>query len=284
MKILAAVLFLAAAPSPARAQGDGEIVRVNGTPIRQSEVLERLWKRYGPETLEEMIDELLLRQAAQARKVQTSTGEVDKRLSRLRARFPDDKLFQSQLERSGTSMEGLKTDLAEQIAREKLLVKERGLSVKDEEVKKSFQERRDDLGTPKAVHLRHILVAEEAQAREIAEKVRGGGDFKALAKERSLAPTGKVNGGDYGFVSQGMLPPEIDRIAFSMADGELKVVPSERGFHILQALAKKAAVPAEYAKVKDELKDLLLQEKVNRALPDYLKELRRKAEIKPQGR
>ena len=55
---LAAVLLTAALAPAARAAvpGDFDVVRVNGTPIRQSEVLERLWKRHGSQTLEEMVD------------------------------------------------------------------------------------------------------------------------------------------------------------------------------------------------------------------------------------
>ena len=50
---------LCAILTPALAEpGDREIVKVNGTSIRQSEVFERLWQRHGNETVEEMIDEL----------------------------------------------------------------------------------------------------------------------------------------------------------------------------------------------------------------------------------
>ena len=38
-----------------------------------------------------------------------------------------------------------------------------------------------------------------------------------------------------------------------------------------------------FAQVKDDLKDMLLSEKIKAALPAFIQELRQKAEIKPQG-
>lgn len=265
----------------AAAQVDREIVKVNGTPIRQSEVLDRLWKHYGTETLDEMVDELLLRQDAQAKKIKVMPAEIDKRLERVRSQFPDPKILENQLQQSGSSLENLRADLGDQLLREKLILGQRGLSVKEEDVKKAFTEHRGDLATPPGVHLRHILVKTEPEAKELLAKIKAGGDFIALAKEKSLAPTGQINGGDYGIVSKGMLPPEIEAVAFAMKPDETRMLPSPNGFHILQTLEKRPAAPAEYEKVKKDLREMLLQEKLKQALPEYVRELRRKAEIKP---
>lgn len=274
------LLFLAAA-RPAAAQADREVVRVDGVPIRQSEVLDRLWKRYGPETLEEMVDELLLRQAAARKKVKAAPAEIERRLSNLKSQFADPRIFENQLKQYGSSLDKLKDEIADQLVREKLVISELGLSVKDEEVKKSFAEHKDELGTPEGVRLRHILVKTEAEAKELAVKVSAGADFAALAREKSLAPTGKLSGGDYGFVSKGMLPPDIEKIAFSLKPNELKIFPSDKGVHLLQALERRKAVAAEYGKVKEDLREMLLQEKLKQALPEFLKGLRQKADIKP---
>jgi foldase protein PrsA len=272
-------LFLSAS---ARAQADRQIVTVNGTPIRQSEVMERLWRRFGPETLDEMVDELLLRQAARAKKVKAEPAEIEKRLARLRGQFPDPKLLDAQLAQTGSSLEKLREDLSQELSRDKLVAKERGLSVSDSEIKQAFEANREKLGTPAGVHVRHMVVKTEADAAEIVRLVKAGGDFAILAKERSLAPTGKF-GGDYGIVSKGMLPPDMEAVVFAMKPNDIRTLPSSKGTHVLQTLEARAAVPAEFSKVKGDLRAMILQEKVRQALPDYLKELRSKADIKPQG-
>lgn len=283
-QVIAAAL-IAALSGSARAAvlGDFDVVRVNGTAIRQSEVLERLWKRHGSQTLEEMIDELLMRQAAAAKKVTAAPADVDRRFARLQAQFGSRELLVSQLEQAGTTVAKVKEDLAEEIVRERLVMDAKGIKVGDEELKKSFDANKDKLGKPEAAHLRHILTKTEAEANEIVAKVKGGADFQALAREKSLAASGKAVGGDYGFVSRGMLPPEIDEVAFSLKSGEIKVVPGPRGHHILQVVAKRPASPASFAEVKDDLREMLLADKLKDASQSFILELRRKADIKTPG-
>lgn len=283
--VLAAVLMTAALAPAARAAvpGDFDVVRVNGTAIRQSEVLERLWKRYGSQTLEEMVDELLLRQAAAAKKITAPSAEVDRRFARLQSQFGSPELFVSQLEQAGTSIAKVKEDLAEEIVRERLISESKGIKIDDAELKKAFDANKDKLGKPESVHLRHILAKTEAEANELVAKVKAGADFQALAREKSMAASGKAAGGDYGFVSRGMLPPEIDEVAFALKAGEIKIIPGPRGSHILQVVEKRAAQGASFDAVKDDLREMLLADKLKSASAPFLLELRRKADIKTPG-
>lgn len=275
----ALALLLAVRAGAAVPPSDETVVRVNGVPIRRAEVIERLLRRFGTQTVEEMIDESLLRQAAQKAGMKPDSAEVERRVARLQKQFATRELFLSQLEQAGSSLAKLREDLGEETVRERLVVKAAGLSVTPDEVKKAFDENGAKLGAPEAVHLRHILVADEAQAQDVVAKVKAGADFGALARERSLAASGKAAGGDYGFVARGMLPPEIDDIAFAMKAGEIRVVPGPRGRHVLQVLERRAAKPAAFADVKDDLREMLLAEKIKSAAPRYLQELRRAAKI-----
>ncbi len=273
-------LILAARAAAAPVGGDQVLVRVNGVSIRRSEIVERLLKRYGAQAVDEMIDEALLRQAAKKDAISADEAEVGRRLRRLQEQFGSRELFISQLEQAGSSIAKVKEDLADEIVRERLVVKARGLSVANDELKRAFDENKDKLGSPEAVHLRHILVGTDAEASDVVAKIKAGADFKALAREKSLAASGKAAGGDYGFVARGMLPAEIDDIAFSMKTGEIRVVPGPRGRHVLQILEKRPAKAAVFSEIKDALRDMLLAEKIKKAAPDYLAELRRRADLK----
>lgn len=283
MRLFFATILLCALCLPVRAENDREVVRVNGTPIRMSEVIDRLWKRYGPGTLEEMVDELLLRQAAASQGVTADPAEVEKKLARIKAQFGDGDMFEKQLAEAGTTIEKLKSEVTDQLVLNRLIVTVRKLSIKDEDVKKAFEQHKDKLAAPAAVHLKHILVKTQAEADDVVKQIKAGADFEKLAAEKSLAPTGKLKGGDYGFVSKGMLPPEVDQLAFSLKTGELRVMPSKKGFHVFQALELRPAKPAKFSEVREELRDMLLAEKIKAVLPAYLQELREKADVKPQG-
>ena len=268
--------------SPAQA-ADRDIVSVNGTIIRQSEVTDRALKNYGDETLNEMINDLLLRQAAQTRGLKPAPAEVDKLLAKIRSQQGDPATFDNQLKQSGGSLEKLKANISDKVMVRNLIISANKITVMDEDLKKFFEKHHAQLADPPAVHLRHIVVKTEAEANEIMGKVKAGGDFKALARQRSLTPTGKISGGDYGFVSRGMLPAEIDKIAFAMKPGELRAVPFSKGWHILQVIAQRPSKPAVYEAIKNDLRDMVLDEKINAALPGYLQELHRKADIKLLG-
>ena len=273
-------LLLAAAPALAAAPSDRELVRVNGTPIRESEVVERLLKRYGQQTVDEMIDEILLRQAAAEKTLKSDDAEVDKRFAKLQSQFGSRELFLSQLERAGSSVSKIKEELAEEIVRERLVIGSEGISVTDAEVKKAFDDRKDKLAHPEAIHLRHILVAKEAEGQAIVEQLKSGGDFAQIAREKSLAASGKAVGGDYGFIARGMLPADVDDIAFAMKPGEVKLVTNALGTHVLQVLDKRPSHPATFAEVKDDLRELILSEKIKEAAPKFMQKLRGKADIK----
>ena len=267
---------------PARADADRDIVSVNGTVIRQSEVMDRLWKRFGSATLDEMVDELLLRQTVQAQGLKADDAEVARRFNRVKEQFSNPALFENQLKRDGSSEEKLRADIADQIRLRRLIVSTQKLSVTDEESRKAFQEQRAKFAAPATVHLHQSIVKTEAEANEAVAKLKDGADFAALARAKSLAPTGKY-GGDYGFVPREMLPEEIGDIVFAMKDSEVRTVASPQGYFVLKVSGTRPAKPAQYESVKEDLRDLLMEQKMKAVLPGYLQQLRRKADIKPLG-
>ena len=132
-------LFLAAASAAAPVGVDQVLVRVNGVPIRQAEVVELLLKRYGAQTVDELIDEALLRQAAKKEGVAADDAEIDRRVVKLQDRLGSREVFLAQLEQSGTSMAKVKEDIADEIVYERLVSKAKSLTVGDAELKRAFE-------------------------------------------------------------------------------------------------------------------------------------------------
>lgn len=83
---------------------------------------------------------------------------------------------------------------------------------------------------------RYILVATEASALEVLEKVARGADFSQLAQQLSIAPNAS-QGGDLGFFGPGELMPEIEEIVVKLKVGELSsVVELPMGYIVVQRL------------------------------------------------
>ena len=91
------------------------------------------------------------------------------------------------------------------------------------------------------VRARHILVADEAAAQAVVERLAAGEDFAALATELSTDNSTKEAGGDLGFFPRGIMVPEFEAMAFSLSVGETgPPVQTQFGYHLIRVEEREA--------------------------------------------
>ncbi|MBI5242261.1 MAG: peptidylprolyl isomerase [Elusimicrobia bacterium] len=288
-----ALLFVLAGAAYAKdkkkEKGTDVLATVNGAAIKREDVASRIWGLYANDALNQMVDETLIAQAAAAWEAKADSkdkdavkSEVDARLQKLKAQFQDEAAFSANLQRSGVTLGSLRKQIESQVERERLVISAKGLSVTPAEAKEFFDANKDKLGSQEAVRLRHILVSAEQQAKDLLVAIRVGADFAKLAREISLDAGSKDRGGDLGFISRGMLQPDIEKVVFSLKPGEFsQAVKGPLGYHIFKAEETREARPAVYGDIERDLTQAILAQKVTQAWPIYLKELRDSAKIVP---
>lgn len=80
---------------------------------------------------------------------------------------------------------------------------------------------------------RHILVATEAKCLDLKKQIENGTDFAELARKHSTCPSGK-QGGALGTFGRGQMVPEFDQVVFSAPVGEVQMVQTQFGYHLVE--------------------------------------------------
>jgi len=308
------LLGLLAAPAPAPAQIQGLAARVNGRPI-SNERLERFFEEYavekgrsptsiwhpGPfkklkrEALDQLVEQEVLFQEAERRRLLATPGEAEQAVATLKARFQKPGSFARRLERSGFDEAGYLEYVRRQLSIRKLLDQESAaarLAVSDDEVRALYQSRPELFTEPEQVQVRHVLLAvepgapeaERQKARRAAGKVlaaarRKGADFAALARKHSQDATAPA-GGDLGFVSRGQMVGPFEAAAFALQPGEISpVVETIFGFHVIQGGERRGGVLLPEAQAREPIRRRLLGEKMERHLQERIAALRGAARI-----
>lgn len=105
---------------------------------------------------------------------------------------------------------------------------------------------------PDSVEARHILLRatnaqEAAAAQMLADSLKGlidsGSDFATLARQYSTDTGSSITGGDLGWFGRGMMVKPFEDAAFSNKVGEVTIVPSQFGLHIVQTTRKGTLTP-----------------------------------------
>ncbi|MGH7925001.1 MAG: peptidylprolyl isomerase, partial [Candidatus Binatus sp.] len=106
---------------------------------------------------------------------------------------------------------------------------------------------------PEQVHARHILIAvpagatekekaaAKAKALEVLKQAQSGSDFAKLAIKYSDDTSNKMQGGDLGTFGRGQMIKPFEDAVFAMKPGQITMVETRFGFHIVKL---EASIPA----------------------------------------
>lgn len=117
--------------------------------------------------------------------------------------------------------------------------------------------------------------------QKLADKIKGGADFSAVAKESSQDSLAK-KGGDLGLFSKDTrMPAEFKKQAFSLEPGSVSAVFKTRhGFHLMKVTEKKPGGLSPFEKEKDRIEKTLRHMEIKKRMPEYIQALRKNADVK----
>jgi len=289
------------------ASGRGEIierviVKVNGDVVTQSEFearqvaavqqaripadqIEKFLRENNAHILQEAVDDLLLVQRAADLGLKMRPDYIKEVIEGIKKEnnIASDEDLQQQLKREGMTLEELKRNIERNILKRQVMQREleNRVAVTEDDVKAYYESHKEDYTKPATIHLSQILVGADGKnpnlARELVARARGGEDFAELAKTYSVGPN-KASGGDLGVLHRGDIAPDVEKVAFALAPGEVsEPIPTAEGYRILKVGEKTEGSVVPYEDARLELQRRLNQTRTNEEVEKYLEGLRQKA-------
>lgn len=237
----------------------GQLTGLDQEPLRAQYLMQLLMR-------EALLDE------AKKLKLDATKEEIEAELKEIEDSVGGEEELIARLEMMGISLDTLKKDIKESLVFQKLqeeLTKD--VTVSDAELRSQLEE----------ITASHILVEDEALANDLYQKLQDGADFADLAKENSVDPGSKDEGGELGSFGKGDMVKEFEDAAFALQEGEIsKPVKTQYGYHIIKVTAHKTADEATLEEKKEEIEKTLLSSKKNEQLSKYITDLKDKSKIK----
>ncbi|MCM3440130.1 peptidylprolyl isomerase [Metabacillus halosaccharovorans] len=255
------------------------VAKVGSESLTKDDLYTFFVEQNGEAALDTLITKNLINQEVEKEKITVSSKEIDAELQELIDSYGGEETFEQQLTSSGLTQDDIKEDIEVNLKIEKLL--EPQIEITEEEMKTYFDENKDSFAQTKQVKASHILVEDEETAKEVKEKLDNGEDFAELAKEYSTDTASAESGGDLGFFGEGSMVAEFEEAAFSMKVDEISdPVKSDYGYHIIKVTDTQEAAEANFEKSKEEIKGILLDEKMTTEYPTWLEEKQKEYDVK----
>ncbi|TPW17597.1 MAG: PpiC-type peptidyl-prolyl cis-trans isomerase, partial [Halothiobacillaceae bacterium] len=237
------------------------------------------------EAAQQLVDTILLRQEAERRGIVVSNDELAAKLAEYEkhasASGGDDRV---NWERA------LSQQLREQLLLSKL--RQQVLAAVDDPdttaIERYYQDHRDKFTRPEQVRVSLILLSVPpyapssewqeavAKAQTLLQQLHAGAAFAQLARDHSQHESA-VRGGDLGFVHQGMLSADVQKVVDALVPGSVVKEPLVilQGVAIVRLEERQQAEPVVFAQARERAASLLQKERESSAWEGVLAGLRK---------
>jgi parvulin-like peptidyl-prolyl isomerase len=211
--------------------------------------------------------------------IDVSDEAVDKRIEQYKKERHggSDKKYREELKSQGLTEEQAKDIIRANLIQEAVFNKVTAdVKVSDKEARAYYEKNKTQYGTADTRVVRHVLVKQKALADRLYNELKAGGNWNAIAKRHSQDPASKNQGGRMT-ATKGQLVPEFEKTAFSIVTNVVsRPVKTQYGWHIIQPLGKvKKGTVSPFNQVKEAVRQQLLQDNRNKAMEDWVKDMRK---------
>ncbi len=146
----------------------------------------------------------------------------------------------------------------------------------EDALRKEYERQKAQIGD-KEYKARHILVKEEADAKQIIAQLKKGALFEKIAAEKSEDQGSKAQGGDLDWSAPGRYVPPFAEALKKLKKGQLTDPPvqSQFGWHVIRLDDERPFKTPGFEEVKPQLQQNLQRQAIDKVIGD----LRAKAKV-----
>ncbi|MGI5817669.1 MAG: peptidyl-prolyl cis-trans isomerase [Armatimonadota bacterium] len=270
------------------AQQNQVVATVNGQPIDSDTLTDELLRRWGDIALGSLIQELAVQQAAAEAGVSVDAEEVEERADTFRRNIDINAAssggnFSMWLAQNKMTPYAFRRWIRTEYLLEKLVGDE--AAVTEDEVRAYYDDQQQRFRQPERMRVSHICVNEKAEADRIRAEIINGKSFEDAAREYSIDPYTRDEGGKFGIIPRG--ESSFQKAAFTLQDNGAMTEPvrTEKGWHIIRRDEHMPAGTPSFEEMKDQLTEQLRQQKlmamINKKRSEIMQSARVEQEIEP---
>ncbi|MDH5324429.1 MAG: peptidylprolyl isomerase [Gammaproteobacteria bacterium] len=269
-----------------------EYLRDNNINVASIRYPKRL-KEFKKEVLDLLIDAELLWQEANKTDTVVTDSEVETAVARVRQQFKSDDDFARKISAEGYTKESYFHHVKRMVTARSYLdrIRQQAQEPTQEQVHQFYVDNPEKFNMPPLVRARHILLQTnatmdekqlqqiKAKATELADKIRKGADFAALAREHSQDKSA-AQGGDLGYFPRGQMVKPFEDAVFALKPGQVSdVVKTRYGLHIVKLEETRDAAKVSEADATDQIRAFLGAQNLRLQEQKEIQRLRGQAQI-----
>lgn len=253
--------------------------------------LEAQFRAQSKNMLRDLIDQDLMVQKAKDLDINVET-QVVRRLDDIRKNMHLDTQadLQAAVEKQGLIWEDFEDNIRRHLLMSEVMGREVGsrIIISREDARKYYETHRDEFNFPEGVRIADILVSTEnrtpeeteKRAAEVLAEIKAGAKWSDLCEKYSDDKQTAQNGGDLGFFKKGTLAPQLAEAIAKVEVGETTAaLKTQYGFMILKVLERRQEGIAPFEDIEQRIDEMLYNTKMQPALREYLKTLRKQSFI-----
>jgi len=252
-------------------------MRIQYSKELEGKALEEKLKMMKPDLVNRLIEERIILQKAKEAKIDINQERVGERIDEIKKHYPSEADFEQDLAKQGLVQADLENKIREQIMTYYLIEQKvrSKITVRPEEITSFYQEDKRRFIKAEERLLTVIILDDESMAKTISYQLRLGVKLEELAGKYPFST-------DILSASKGQeLRQEIEDTVFKLGIGEVSLpVEIDQQFYVFKLDDILGSQQMSLNQAKDKIREFLIEKKTQKALTEWIDELKKQSYIK----